>query len=121
MSRLRFAAAIVAALGFSLIIALVLFAGDETPEDADPVGQLRVGSAAPLADCSAWKAGTVEEKQATIESLRQAVSPTRSSEPVMSDDLAFEILESQCAPEYADGFRLYKLYARAAPFAQLQP
>jgi hypothetical protein len=35
----------------------------------------------------------------------------------LSDDAAYRIFQNTCAHDYAAGFRLYKLYARASSFA----
>jgi hypothetical protein len=92
-----------------------------TAGDADAVGEVKVGSVAPLAQCRDWNKGTEAEKLATIEDVRSQVNledaPVDS--PPLSDEEAFEMFENACAAEFADGFRLYKLYANAAAFAPL--
>jgi hypothetical protein len=36
---------------------------------------------------------------------------------VLSDDRAYKLLQGYCAKPFARGFKLYKLYTRAAAFA----
>jgi hypothetical protein len=39
--------------------------------------------------------------------------------PALSDEEAHELFQDACRPAFAEGFRLYKLYARAAAFNPL--
>ena len=111
-------------------LALVLIAGalvgcgsDATGQDpaapgvGDPVG----GSVAALAQCRDWNAGTEEEKQATIADIRSSLTPQSQEESgtSLSDERAYELFEHSCTEDWAQGFELYKLYARAAAFAPL--
>jgi hypothetical protein len=83
----------------------------------DPVG----GSVAALAQCRDWNAGTEAEKQATIADIRSSLTPQSQEESgtSLSDERAYKLFEHSCAEEFAQGFKLYKLYARAAAFAPL--
>jgi hypothetical protein len=106
-----------------LVGALAGCGGDATGQDppaqgvGDPVG----GSVAALAQCRDWNAGTEEEKQATIDDIRNSLTPQSSEESgtSLSDERAYELFERSCAVDWAQGFKLYKLYARAAAFAPL--
>jgi hypothetical protein len=102
-----------------LAIALGSCGGDAPDGDVDPVGEVRVGSVAQLAQCRDWSAGSREERLATIEDIREQVNLQDSAvkTPELSDDVAYEVLDNTCAHEYAEGFRLYKLYARATGFS----
>jgi hypothetical protein len=104
-------------------------AREDSPPDApvdisgtDPVGQEIGGSVAPLAMCSEWNAGSEAEKLATIDELRTQLGPQNSaiSVPELTDDEATEMFDNACEPSWAAGFRLYKLYARAVGFVELQ-
>jgi hypothetical protein len=81
-----------------------------------PVGSVR------SANCSDWKKGSVGQRRSTVFQLRKfAGGPVGSSAgiqkgPVLDDARAFKILESYCAKYFARGFKLYKLYERAAAF-----
>lgn len=81
-----------------------------------------VGTSIRTANCSDWKRGTVEARRRTVVQLRGfAGGPVGSSQgiqngPVLDDTRAYKVLESYCANEFARGFKLYKLYERAAVF-----
>jgi hypothetical protein len=74
------------------------------------------------ADCSNWKAGSVAERRTTVVELRKfAGGPVVSSAgikrgPVLEDERAYKVLQSYCIRRFARGFKLYKLYERAAVF-----
>lgn len=87
----------------------------------DAVGENLAGSVAPLVECRDWNGANDEEKLATVEDVRSQVSRDDGgiSSPALTDEEAVEIFDNTCEPEFAQGFRLYKLYARAASFAPL--
>ena len=87
----------------------------------DAVGENLAGSVAPLVECRDWNEATAEEKLATIEDVRSQVSrqDVGIDAPVLSDEEAMTIFDNTCEPVWAQGFRLYKLYARAVAFAPL--
>ena len=74
------------------------------------------------ADCRDWKRGTAAQRRATVVQLRMfAGGPVGSSAgiqngPVLDDGRVYKVLESYCARYFARGFKLYKLYERAAAF-----
>jgi hypothetical protein len=74
------------------------------------------------ADCTDWKRGKVDQRRSTVAQLRKfAGGPVGSSAgiqkgPVLDDDRAYKVLESYCSKYFARGFKLYKLYERAASF-----
>lgn len=82
------------------------------------VGQVRAGSVAALAQCSDWIEGTEQQRIATIADVRAQLNQANSSGPTpdLTDEEAYDLFERACAEDYAIGFRLYKLYARAAAF-----
>lgn len=76
------------------------------------------------ADCTDWNDASVEERQATIEALREferGAATAGGSGVTIPDDRAYELFESYCANEFARAFKLYKLYARAAAFQPAGP
>lgn len=96
--------------------------GEDGPDpEVKGVGQVSAGSVAPLAQCRDWQTGTEEERQATIDDIRDQLNPEDS--PVqtneLSDERAYEVFENGCAPHGAETVRLYLLYARAAAFEPL--
>jgi hypothetical protein len=74
------------------------------------------------ADCSDWKRGSVSQRRSTVVQLRKfAGGPVGSSAgiqhgPVLDDGRAYKVLQSYCRKYFARGFKLYKLYERAAAF-----
>ncbi len=112
------------ALVATAFVAVALAAGgcgDEPEPAAEPLGEEVGGSVAQLAQCRDWNGGTEAEKLATIADIRAQVSRTDSgvSAPPLTDDEAMEVFDGACSESFADGFRLYVLYARAAGFAPL--
>ena len=105
------------------LVVLLAACGDGGGEREEPVGvgELRVGSVAPLAQCRDWRAGSEEQRQATIADIRRQINlrDTPTPTPELSDAQAARVFDEACAPAYAAGFRLYKLYARAAAFHSL--
>jgi hypothetical protein len=74
------------------------------------------------ADCTDWKKGTAEQRHGMVARLRHfAGGPVGSSAgiqngPVLEDGRAYKVLQSYCSRYFARGFKLYKLYDRAAAF-----
>ena len=84
------------------------------------VGPVRVGSVAMMADCADWRGGTRAQRLATLIDIQSQVNQV-GTEPTtdMSRDAAYETLQNLCSAPFATGFRLYKLYTRAAVFAAI--
>jgi hypothetical protein len=78
-----------------------------------------------LADCTDWKRADVSERLGTVRRLRDfAGGPTGSPSEhgnVLADKQAYQLFENWCGNYYARGFKLYKLYTRAAAFSSLVP
>ena len=96
-------------------------AGKAGAATAEPLGEDTAGSVAQLAQCRDWNRGNRAEKLATIEDIRSQVNRSDSGfeAPPLSDDEAMELFDGACAASYAQGFRLYILYARGAAAAPL--
>jgi hypothetical protein len=103
------------------VIALAGCGEDSDDDEAQGVGQVKVGSVASLAQCRDWNAGTEEEKLATIEDIRAQINledaPVETTS--LSDERAHEVFDNACAETYSGPFRLYRIYARAAAFESL--
>jgi hypothetical protein len=114
-----------ACTAFALICCIALLGGcggssraKQQPVDlpAPGVGSVRT------ADCRDWKNGDVDQRRSTVVELRKfAGGPVGSSAgiqhgPVLDDERAYRVLQSYCAKYFARGFKLYKLYERAAAF-----
>ena len=114
----------VAAIGVCATLLAAGVTGCGGGDPSAPVQQEGIGGklVAPvnLADCTDWEQASVEQRLGTIEQIRNFlgghVAGTESSGKVLSDDEAYDLFESYCENEFARGFKLYKLYARAAAF-----
>lgn len=90
--------------------------GDDRPKASATgvVGSVR------LANCTDWEHGNVKQRRATVLALRRfAGGPVGSSKVlknglVLPDGRAYRVLDSYCGQYFARGFKLYKLYDRAA-------
>ena len=109
----------------ALICCVALLAGCGGSSNTKPRVNLPppgVGASIRTDNCSDWNRGTVEQRRGTVVQLRQfAGGPVGSSAGiqngrVLDDDQAYELLQSYCANHFARGFKLYKLYERAAAF-----
>lgn len=89
------------------------------PAQAEPVGDVRAGSVAQLAECSDWTEGTRAEQVATVEVIKAAINleDGTGETPELSDEAAYRVIDDSCAQDFAQSFRLYKVYARATSFA----
>jgi hypothetical protein len=73
-------------------------------------------------NCSDWRRGTPSQRLGAVVQLRNfAGGPVGSSGgiqngPVLDDARAYKLLQSYCVKPFARGFKLYKLYTRAAAF-----
>jgi hypothetical protein len=106
----------------ALVLALVVAACGESSGDPPPSGAgPNVGAPINLADCTDWKQASVDQRLGTIEQLKSylgaPVSGTGGSGGTLDDDKAYDLFENYCANEFARGFKLYKLYSRAAAFS----
>jgi hypothetical protein len=81
-----------------------------------------VGASIRTDNCTDWKRGTLDQRHGTVVQLRQFAGGAVGSSagiqngPVLDDDRAYNLLQSYCANAFARGFKLYKLYERAAAF-----
>jgi hypothetical protein len=84
-----------------------------------------VGQPINLADCHDWNQANTEQRLGTIKQLKDfaggPVVGNNASAPsgrgsVLDDKKAYELFNRYCAEDFARGFKLYKLYERAAAF-----
>jgi hypothetical protein len=92
--------------------------GNPQAVDAGPRIQRPLG----LANCTDWQKADAAERLGTIEALENFAggpvgSSTLSRGPVLDEKQAFRVLDGYCGQRFARGFKLYKLYTRAASFA----
>ena len=88
-------------------------------------GGATIGGAVRLADCAGWREAGPAQRRDTIVDIREFAGglvgygqPGRA--PTLPDERAYDLFEGACKPDYARGFKLYKLYTRAAAFQHLQ-
>ena len=95
--------------------------GDDETERAKPLGQVSGGSSAQYVNCGDWRAGSFAERHATIDELRDQLTPQSSptARSPLSDERAYEILDKACRHPGGASLRLYKLYVQAQGFAPL--
>ncbi len=122
MSRRRTAAALAAV---ALLAAAGCGGGSDSGTPQGDVGGPTIGVPITLADCADWQDATVDERLGTIEQIANfAGSPIPGEGEVhretLDADEAYDVMERYCEQEFARGFKLYKLYIRAVPFAGLE-
>jgi hypothetical protein len=121
------AAALAAALAFAagLAVAVGAFGGSsddfDVPDGVLPLGDIRAGSVASLADCSDWVSGSVERKRATVVDVRQQLAGGGVERTTLPDQDAYDVFERACAESFTARFHLYKIYFRAAAFHDFDP
>ncbi len=102
----------------ALALGIAACGGDSEDEPGDDE---QVGSVAALAQCRDWHARDDDERQQTIEDIREQINledgPVRT--PELDDEKAYEVFENACAQPNSESYRLYIVYARAAGFASL--
>jgi len=118
-----------ACVGLALIACIALAAGcggsgGSDPPAAHKFAKIHIPAVGPVrtASCSDWKKGTKAQRRQAVAHLRDfAGGPVGSSfamrtGPVLDDGQAYRVIRSWCIHYYARGFKLYKLYDRAAAF-----
>jgi hypothetical protein len=84
-------------------------------------GGPQLGAPINLADCRDWNDGSLDQRLGTIRAIRDflggSVPGTGGTGAVLEDDQAYDLFEGWCGNEFARGFKLYKLYSRAAAFS----
>ena len=120
-SRTGHRAAVGTALGI-LAVGLAACGGSDSPAPPGDGSGPRVDAPLRLADCTDWKGADVSERIGTVRDLRAfAGGPTGSPAghgAVLDDEQAYRLLQGYCENEFARAFKLYKLYTRAAAFAE---
>jgi hypothetical protein len=110
------------------VFALSLLAGcgSSSSNPSGPDVGPNVGAPINLADCTDWNQADVEERLGTIRQLKDfaggPVVGASASDPsgtgaVLDDEEAYKLLNRYCESDFARGFKLYKLYERAAAFS----
>jgi hypothetical protein len=120
--RRRGAAAFCALAAAALIAGCGGGSGTQPQIDVGP----NVGQSIALADCNDWNQANTEQRLGTIHDLKgfaggpvvgnNANSPSGTG-AVLDDKQAYDLFDNYCKEPFARGFKLYKLYERAAAFA----
>jgi hypothetical protein len=112
-ARAQVAAAVLAGVALSGCL------GDGSSSE-QPAAGARLGVPVRLADCGDWREATPRERAGTIDDIRSfaggPAGPPGGRGVTLPDEEAYELFESYCRNDFARGFKLYKLYARAASF-----
>jgi len=121
---MRFAAALMLAF---LIAAAAAGCGEDDVSQEQAQADLGIDLGAPinLADCTDWQQGDVSQRLGTIAELEEflggPVGNPGGHGATLDEDTAYQLFENFCQEEYARGFKLYKLYSRAAAFGGQAP
>jgi hypothetical protein len=106
-------------LGVAVLLVVCGCGGSSGQQSASGAGP-RIAAPLRLADCTDWERSDAAERLGTIRQLRDfAGGPTGSPAErgsVLDDDDAYRLLQGTCGNYYARGFKLYKVYTRAASF-----
>ncbi len=120
--RRRTATILCALAGTALIAGCGSGSGTQPQIDVGP----NVGAPINLADCNDWNQADTTQRLGTIQQLKDfaggPVVGNNASDPsgtgsVLDDKQAYNVLDNYCKNQFARGFKLYKLYERAAAFA----
>lgn len=89
------------------------------------VGSDRIGTPVRLADCTDWQKATLRQRFGTVREIKAiAGGPTGTVKDqygnTLPDDKAVKLFDRACKQTFARGFKLYKLYNRAAAFSAPQ-
>jgi hypothetical protein len=87
---------------------------------------VRISTPLTLADCSDWRKASPQERTGTVRDLRRFAGGPVGEAPglhgaTLDDDAAYQVLDDYCRRNFARGFKLYKLYTRAAAFSKQRP
>jgi hypothetical protein len=89
-----------------------------------------VGQPIALADCNDWNRANTEQRLGTINQIKDFASGpvvgNNASDPsgtgsVLDDEDAYNLFNRWCGQSFARGFKLYRLYTRAASLAGHPP
>ena len=119
--RRRLAAPVAALVAGLLIGGCGGGSGTQPQVDVGP----NVGQPISLADCNDWNQANTEQRLGTINQLKDfaggpivgnnASSPSGTG-AVLDDKDAYDLFNRWCDQSFARGFKLYKIYERAAAF-----
>ena len=96
--------------------------GDGNAPPTRSAGGDRIGTPIRLADCTDWERASLRQRLGTVREIRKiAGGPTGTVKDqygnTLPDEKAVKLFDRACRQSYARGFKLYKLYNRAAAFS----
>ena len=105
----------------AMLLACVALTGC-SDDGSVPQGGAGDGIGAPVrsANCTDWKKAGPSERRQSLDQIRAfAGGPVEQGGHgnTLDDDKAYRLFENWCSHDYARGFKLYKLYTRAAAFS----
>ena len=118
------------ALALVLALTLAALAGcsSDSPQNGapSPGGAERIGTPVRLANCRDWEKATLRQRFGTVRELRSVLGRPVGGEGgatgrTLDDRQAFDLFDNACKQSFAKGFKLYKIYSRAAAFSQRRP
>ena len=122
-------------IALALLPALLVLAASGCGGSDQGAGQQSAAGAGPrisvplsLADCTDWNNADAAERLGTIRQLAAfaggQVGGSRGQPSghgaTLDEKKAYGLFQGYCAESFARGFKLYKLYTRAAAFSQLE-
>ena len=113
---------LLASIGLAVVMAFGGCGGGDAAEEEARQEGAQLSQSINLADCTDWNEGSVEGRLGTIREIREflgtQVPGTGRSASSLDDEQAYDLFDGWCENEFARGFRLYKLYARAQAFSR---
>ena len=108
----------------AVVVCAVAFGGCfESGSDSGapaPVAGASIGGSIRDANCRGWRAAGPSERRNTVHDITAFAGGPAGENPgtgaTLPDDKAYGLFEHACRNDYARGFKLYKLYTRAAAF-----
>jgi hypothetical protein len=115
----------------ALVIAVAALAGcstDSSQQQSQEQGSggERIGAPVRLASCRDWERASLRQRFGTVREIRKVLGREVGGEGgargrTLKDQQAYDLFDRACAKQFAKGFKLYKLYSRAAAFSQHAP
>ena len=99
------------------LVALVGCSDDESPPPPSSAGA-SLGAPIRNANCEDWRQASPRQRRQSIDDIAAfAGGPVNSGTGrTIGRGKAYRLFENTCAQQFARGFKLYKLYTRAAAF-----
>lgn len=105
-----------------LLVAGCLGGGSSGSQQRSASAGRGVGQPVSTASCGDWRRASPAQRAVTVRQVRAFAGGPAGGEAggrgaVLGAAQAYDVLQRECAAPYARGFKLYKLYTRAAAFS----